>query len=89
MQLEEVQAIYDDLYHSGQLPWYADEDCDYVFGENGTISRFRPKELNPRIYNRDLYEQKVAELMGAAILPDMTDWQKALSVHDYIVLHTV
>lgn len=89
MQLEDVQAIYDDLYHSGQLPWYADEDCDYVFGEDGTISRFRPKELNPRVYNRDLYEQKVAELMGAAILPDMTDWQKALSVHDYIVLHTV
>ena len=89
MELEEVQTIYDDLYHSGQLPWFADADCDYVFGENNTISRFRPKELNPLLYDRPLYEQKMAEMLAVTCLPDMTDWQKALSVHEYIVLHTV
>ena len=89
MELEAVQTIYDELYHSGQLPWFADADCDYVFGENGIISRFRPKELNPLVYDRPLYEQKMAEMLAETCLPDMTDWQKALSVHDYIVLHTI
>ena len=89
MQLEQVQRIYDELYHSGQLPWFADADCDYVFGENDTISRFRPKELNPLLYDRDLYEQKMAQMLAETCLPGMDDWLKALSVHEYIVLHTV
>ena len=89
LELEQVQTIYDELYHSGQLPWFADADCDYVFGENDTISRFRPKELNPIVYDRPLYEQKMSEMLAQTCLPDMTDWQKALSVHDYIILHTV
>jgi len=85
----EVQEIYDALYHSGQMPWYADEDCDYVFGEGQTVKKFRPKVLNPKIYDRDLYEQKLAELIAETCLPEMSDWQKALSVHEYIVLHTI
>ena len=88
LTLPQVQAIYDDLYHSGQLPWFADEDCSYVYGENQTIARFRPKVLNPKVYDRDLYEQKVAELMHEACMPGMTDWQKAVSVHDHIILQT-
>ena len=89
LEVEQVQEIYDKLYHSGQLPWYADEDCDYVFGEGDTVSRFRPKVLNERLYKRDLYEQKVAELIAESCKSWMSDWQKAVSVHDYIVLHTI
>ena len=89
LTVAEVQEIYDELYHSGQMPWYADEDCSYVFGEDQTIQRFRPKVLSPKVYDRDLYEQKMAELIAATCLPEMSDWQKAISVHDYIVLHTI
>ena len=76
LEVEQVQEIYDKLYHSGQLPWYADEDCDYVFGEGDTVSRFRPKVLNERLYKRDLYEQKVAELIAESCKSWMSDWQK-------------
>ncbi len=89
LSVQEVQDIYNKLYHSGQMPWYADEDCDFVYAEDGTVKRFRPKTLNPRIYDWDLYEQKLAELIAATCLPEMSDWQKALSVHEYIVLHTI
>ena len=34
LTMEQVQEVYDDLYHSGQLPWYADADCDYIFGQD-------------------------------------------------------
>lgn len=89
LTLQKVQEIYDGLYHSGQLPWFADEDCSYVFGENQTITKFRPKVLNPKVYDRDLYEQKLAELIAEACLPDMEPWQKALSVYNHIAVHTV
>lgn len=89
LTLEEVQDIYDRLYHSGQLPWYASADCNYVFGQNQTIAKFRPKELNLKLYDRDLYEQRMAELIAETCLPDMEPWEKALSVYNYIALHTV
>ena len=63
LTLPEVQEIYDALYHSGQLPWYASADCDYVYGQDQIIMKFRPKELNPKLYDRNLYEQKIAELI--------------------------
>ena len=89
LTLPEVQDIYDGLYHSGQLPWYASADCDYVFGQDQIIVKFRPKELNPKVYDRDLYEQKMAELIAETCLPDMEPWEKALSVYNHIALHTV
>ena len=89
LDIEQLQEIYDKLYHSGQLPWYADEDCDYVFGGGLTVQKFRPKVLNPKVYDRDLYEQKMAELIAETCQSWMSDWQKVLSVHDYIVLHTI
>lgn len=85
---QDLQEIYDDLYHSGALPWYADEDCDYTYS-GIYLAKFKPKVLNPKVYDRTLYEQKLAELMAAAVSEEMTPWQKAVSVHDYIILHTV
>lgn len=87
MTKEELQTIYDELYHSGELPWYADEDCSYVFGQNQYVAKFRPKVLNPKTYDRDLYEIKIAELMARTCLEGMDDWQIILSVHDYITSH--
>lgn len=89
LSVEQVQEIYDKLYHSGRMPWYADEDCDYVFGEGNLVKKFRPKVLSTKTYDRDLYEQKMAELMAESCKSWMSDWQKAVSVHDYIVLHTI
>lgn len=87
MTKEELQTIYDELYHSGELPWYADEDCSYVFGQNQYVAKFRPKVLNPKTYDRDLYEIKMAELIAETCLEGMEDWQIILNVHDYITTH--
>lgn len=89
LTMEQVQEVYDDLYHSGQLPWFADADCDYIYGQDEYIMRFRPKELNPRIYDRDLYEQKMAELITEVNLPGLEPWQLALNVYNYIAVHTI
>lgn len=89
LTMEQVQEVYDDLYHSGQLPWYADADCDYIFGQDEYIMRFRPKELNPRVYDRALYEQKMAELIKEVNLPGLEPWQLALNVYNYIAMHTI
>lgn len=87
MQKEELQTIYDDLYHSGQLPWYAAEDCKFVYAPNQTVGKFRPKVLNPNVYDRETYEIKMAELIRDTCFAGMTDWQIALSVHEYITSH--
>lgn len=87
MTKEQLQLIYDELYHSGELPWYADEDCSYVYGEDLYVSKFRPKVLNPKVYDRDTYEIKIAELIRDTCLEGMEDWQIVLSVHEYITSH--
>lgn len=87
MLKEELQSIYDDLYHGGELPWYADEDCKFVYAPNQTVAKFRPKVLDPNVYDREIYEIKMAEMLHQTCFEGMTDWQMALSVHEYITSH--
>lgn len=86
LSLEKLEQIHDRLYYSGQLPWYAGSGFSYSYIDN-LVTTFQPQILDKQIYDRQLYEQKMAELMAEACLPGMTDWQLALSVHDYIILH--
>jgi len=90
LTIEEAEALYLDMYYSGQLPWYADGSYSYYYTEEtGIVDEFQGGQLDPMRYDRDLYEQKLAELIAETCLPGMTDWQKALSVHEHIALYTV
>lgn len=83
---EELETVFWELYYTGKLPWYAESTfrCQYNTETNLAVS-FTPELLDPQVYNRVLYEQKIAEVMAATITSNMEDWQKALSVHDYLV----
>lgn len=84
---EELAQVFDALYYSGQLPWYAGSNYQYQYMEN-FVTTFTPMVMDLQTYDRELYEQKIAELMMEACIPGMTDWQMALSVHNYIIQHT-
>lgn len=88
LSVADLEEVHDFLYYGGNLPWYAESFFSYSYLED-QVTSFTPEVLDELIYDRDLYEQKIAELMAEACLPGMTDWQLALSVHDYIILHTV
>lgn len=81
---EQLQTIFDDLDNSGQLPWY----CTYyrlsTYSDTGLVAYFFPARLDPAEYDYALYEQTVAEILAETVHPGMSDWQIALSIHDYL-----
>ena len=86
---EELKQIYNELYYGGHFPWFSGSNYSYQYDEEGIIASYLPMVMDVQTFDRDLYEQKIAELMAEACLPGMTEWQLALSVHNYIVQHTV
>lgn len=88
VQEANFHTLFQQLYTAGDLPWYTAEDYQYDYYEDGTIATFIPITL----YNGDLdmaaYEEKAAEILQRCILPGMTQWQIALSLHDFIISHT-
>ena len=83
---EELRLIHDELYYKGYIPWFSGSNYHYQYSD-GIVLTYTPMVMDVDNHSRELYEQKIAELMAEACLPGMTDWQLALSVHDYIVLH--
>lgn len=88
LTIRELDDMCDELYYSGQLPWYAQSSYTYTYSED-IVQTLMVDQMDPDVYDRDLYERKMAEMLAETCLPGMTDWQKALSVHEYITLHTV
>lgn len=83
---EELETVFWDLYYAGKLPWYAKGSFRFQYqAETDNVITFTPELLDPQVYNRVLYEQKIAEIMAATITTSMEDWQKALSIHDYLI----
>ena len=85
---DEMLTIYEEVFHRGLLPWYADSYCDWSSAPDGTITVIRVRDLRERGYSEDKYERAMAELLAATCHEGMTDLQKILSVHDYIVANT-
>ena len=81
-----LDNTFQKLLESGKLPWYTTGQYSYTYEEDtGIIREFTPENL-PDSYDRDLYEQKLCELMSLCIHPGMTDLEIALSVHDTLIL---
>lgn len=85
---EELEQIQYELYYGGQFPWFSGSNYNYQYNEDGIVISYTPMVMDVQTFDRELYEQKLAELMAEACLPGMTDWQLALSVHNYIIQHT-
>lgn len=88
VQEADFHILFQQLYTSGALPWYTEEEYQYTYYENGTVETFIPADLYDGQLDMPSYEEKAAQILKSCILPDMTQWQIALALHDYIISHT-
>ena len=89
MHIDELALLFDRLKADGQLPWYA-ASYSYTYREgDGLVRKFTPTNMDPGVYERALYEQRLAQLMAEAVHPGMTPVQIALSVHDWMIANCV
>lgn len=86
---EELQELFYAMYDQGELPWYTLRDFFSVFDrETGMVKSFDPRLLADYKYDRATYQQRLEEILQACVLEGMADWQIALSIHDYLIVHT-
>lgn len=82
-----LDAAFVDLWYSGRLPWNG-YSYSYSLTESGVVSSFAPIYYDKAEYDYDRYEQAVKALIEQAITEDMTQWEKALAVHDYLIVNS-
>lgn len=83
-------SSFNDYYHEwhykGELPWYVN-GCNYSY-RNGIITTVRPYYWDPSIYSRTQYDRELNRILNEAVLPGMSDWQKALSLYNHLAAQT-
>jgi len=88
--VSELDLIFKELYHGGKLPWYTRNEYSYYYYEGDPyVHDFYPVSLDETEYDRVLYELRVAEIIDAIIFEDMSQWQMALAVHDYLAANSI
>lgn len=84
----QLSQIYHALYDNCELPWYVAYNYSYTYyTKSGLVAEFRPMTYPVTDAQRLQYEQRIAEIIAECTNDKMDQWQKALSVHDYIVTH--
>lgn len=87
---KELDPLFQQLIHEGKLPWYIFGTYTYHYDTaTGYISEFKPDLLNRDRYDRMRYEQGVAEVLDACVQEGMAQWQIALAIHDYLIIHCI
>ncbi len=82
---EDFRTVFDQVMDSCYVPWYA-RHCYYSTNtDTGNVYSIHPIYLDPSVYDRKIYEQKIAEILDTTIHEGMDDWQMALALHDYLV----
>lgn len=70
-------------------PWYL-SNYEYTYDvDTDIVLTLTLKRLDPNVYDYGLYERKMAEILAVTVYEGMTDWQKALSIHDYLATHII
>lgn len=86
--VDKFKELYFDLYYQGALPWYVTAKCAYTYDPQTTfISKFTPDTI-PDV-DMALYEERVAQILDTCVLEGMSQWQIALSVHDYLIANAI
>lgn len=84
---EKLREVYHHLDTYGFLPWNAySYRYEYTIA-TGYVTSFTPVYRDENEYDTAQYEQKVAEIIHDVIDPSMSDWQKALVIHDYLAVN--
>lgn len=84
----ELDAIFNELYNSGALPWYTADEYRYTYDQNGIVNSFEPKTLYHSDLDMAAYEEQAAQILEKCVLPGMAQWQIALALHDYLIANT-
>lgn len=84
LHYEELEPIFTSLKNDNHLPWYADWYSYRYYTETGLVTELTLTCFSPEEYDYSLYERTVQEIMDETIFPGMSQWQIALSVHDYL-----
>ena len=85
----ELEKLFYGMQYEGKLPWYVDSTFNFRYSEaTKQVLEFEPVLLNES-YDRMAYEQAVAAILADCISEGMEPWQKALVIHDYLILNCV
>ena len=82
-----LDAAFVDVWYSGRLPWNA-YSYSYSLTDSGAVTSFAPIYYDPAEYDYDLYEQTVQQIIDQVIVENMTQWEMALAVHDYLIVNS-
>lgn len=87
LSAESLEALFQQLRNRNELPWYA-EGYRYSYNPfTGIVHSMTFLHLDEATYDRAAYDQAVAKILESAVLPGMSQYQIALSVHDYLASH--
>lgn len=83
---DELERTYNRLVTDGLLPWYTSVSFQYSCEtDTDRIVMFTPIYINDGNIDQALYEQQVATILDECVFDGMSQWQIALSIHDYLV----
>lgn len=86
---DELETLMRDMEVHNDLPWYVD-NFQYTYSVlTNEVSELTFLYLDADTYDRDLYAQKLEQILEETVLPGMSQWQIALSIHDYLAGHFV
>ncbi|MBR2311056.1 MAG: hypothetical protein IKA47_11085 [Oscillospiraceae bacterium] len=90
MTIEELKPVFFRLLNSGKLPSYVSNDLHYSYNpDTMKVVSFTPK-AEPADENAiSTYEEAIAQVLDKCVFDGMQDWQIALSIHDYLITHSV
>ena len=86
----DISKLTAEAADKGYFPWYVDRFKSFSYTyyiSSGIVVEFKPVYLDRVKYNRNAYEAKVKEALDKCVDKEMSQWQIALSLHDYIVTH--
>ncbi len=86
----EMETLFYGMLYEGKLPWYTLNSYTFYYSDTtGYMLEFEPDLLDQEKYDRMLYEQRIAEILSICVREGMSDWQIALSIHDYLIVNCV
>ena len=84
---QELEDLMDDLHYRGQWPWYMETYSYKYQNDTQRVQSLRITYVEHDEQDRNVYDQELARIISRTVYPGMSQWQIALSIHDYLAAH--
>ncbi len=84
---DSLDAAFVDVWYGGKLPWSV-YSYSYSLSSTGAVNSFAPIYYDQANYDYPRYEQTVENLIDQVIVENMTQYEMALAVHDYLIVNS-